>query len=209
MKKSMQSLEPAGRSWGPVEAARILGVGTSTVQRWVDAGVLPAVRTPGGHRRIREEDIVAFKERGRSHRVAVARPFGIMSVLLVDDDELILKYVEQTILARSGHMRIHKATNGFDAGVLLVKARPDIVFLDILMPGTDGIEVCRRIRATPDLEGVRVVGITGSDDPETWRRMVEAGADVVLHKPIAREQILDQLAIALKLMPATMAMAGV
>ena len=64
------------------------------------------------------------------------------------------------------------------------------MILDLLMPGLDGFEVCRRLRSDPELSGVRVVALTGYATPENVQRILDAGADACLGKPIGPDELL-------------------
>jgi DNA-binding response OmpR family regulator len=111
-------------------------------------------------------------------------------VLVVDDDDAI-RGVVRTVLEADG-FEVVEAADGQAALMLLdsIKGRgPDIVVLDVMMPGIDGIEVCRRI----DHESMKVIMLSARDDADTRTRAEEAGADGYLTKPFSAIDLLDQL----------------
>jgi putative two-component system response regulator len=83
---------------------------------------------------------------------------------------------------------------------MAAKDHPALMLLDILMPGIDGFEVCRRMKADPALKGIHVIILTGITDPKLNVKAFKAGADLVLRKPAEPATILRtiQAALALK-----------
>jgi DNA-binding response OmpR family regulator len=112
------------------------------------------------------------------------------TVLVVDDDDAI-RGVVRSVLEADG-FEVVEAADG-PAALLLLDAingrGPDMVVLDVMMPGIDGIEVCRRI----DHERVKVVMLSARDDADTKDRAKAAGADLYLTKPFSAIELLDAL----------------
>jgi CheY-like chemotaxis protein len=69
--------------------------------------------------------------------------------------------------------------------------RPTVVLLDVMMPGIDGSEVCRRLKHDPETAHIRVVAMTGYHSPEVEKKMLAAGARVLLEKPFASADVLE------------------
>ena len=106
-------------------------------------------------------------------------------MLLVDDNGDAVAVIAAW-LKRVGH-EVHEARDGFAATDLARRVRPDFVFLDLGLPGMDGLAVARELRADPQLARTRIIAMTGSgreDDREAAR---QAGFDQYLLKPIDRE----------------------
>jgi class 3 adenylate cyclase len=102
-------------------------------------------------------------------------------ILVVDDDGL-----NRALLAKNLEHDGHRTTavdNGFAALALLEAERPDVVLLDVVMPGLDGIEVLSRMKADADLRDIPVIMISGVDDAESIVRCIEIGAEDYLPKP--------------------------
>src|SRR5213593_4782938 len=102
-------------------------------------------------------------------------------ILIVDDDPLNRRLLTKS-LEDEGH-RTTAVADGFAALSTLEADRPDVVLLDIEMPGLDGIEVLERIKADKDLRHTPVIMISGVDDAESIVRCIETGADDYLPKP--------------------------
>jgi putative two-component system response regulator len=118
-------------------------------------------------------------------------------ILIVDDESSAVKALE-TLMRREG-FELRIATNGTAALAECASFRPDLVLLDILMPGMNGYEVCRRIKETPETRLTPVVLITGLSDSESRIRGINAGADDFLSKPIDYNELLARTRSLLKL----------
>lgn len=103
-------------------------------------------------------------------------------VLVVDDILANVRLLEAKLAAE--YFDVVTAMNGVDALDAASRTSPDIVLLDVMMPGLDGIEVCRRIKANPATQHIPVIMVTALDQPEDRVRGLEAGADDFLTKPV-------------------------
>jgi CheY-like chemotaxis protein len=110
-------------------------------------------------------------------------------VAIVDDDLLHVQMMQRVLRSMAPHIEIRTAADGFSAGAMLFSFRPHLVFLDLVMPGMDGFDVCRRIRAEPAFEGSGVCIVTGHMSAPVRRRLLELGADECLTKPFRRADI--------------------
>ncbi len=104
------------------------------------------------------------------------------SVLVVDDEPDNFDVIE-TLLPNLGY-KLYYASNGQDAIASLDLFKPDVILLDVMMPGIDGIEVCKRIKAMPQWESVPIIMVTALTTKTDLARCFAAGADDFISKPI-------------------------
>ena len=103
-------------------------------------------------------------------------------VLVVDDILANVKLLEAKLSAE--YFDVMTAMNGVEALELIEQQQPDIILLDVMMPGMDGFEVCRRIKSNADLLHIPIVMVTALDQPSDRVQGLEAGADDFLTKPV-------------------------
>lgn len=115
------------------------------------------------------------------------------------DDAPLLRELAALFLARAG--RVFTASSGDEALALADIVRPDVVFADLGMPGVDGAELCRRLKASARHRHVPVVLLVGSDAAGERERAVRAGADDVIAKPVERLALLETARRLLMPMP--------
>jgi len=106
-------------------------------------------------------------------------------VLVVDDDDMIRRLL-RTVL-EADEIEVVEARDGDAALSAVADLQPTVIVLDVMMPGLDGVEVCRRI----DHDRAKVVMLTARDDPELERAATAAGADAFLTKPFSSLELLD------------------
>ena len=112
------------------------------------------------------------------------------TILIVDDDESIRRLIATTLEDVSGY-RLEQAGDGAEAVERAREARPQIVFLDIEMPGVNGIEACRRLRSEPATAEATIVMLTGETGDIAERSAQAAGADLFLTKPFSPLHLLQ------------------
>lgn len=172
------------------EVAEVCDVTPVTIQNWIDKGWLRAYRTPGGHRRVLREDLVSFLE-SRNMPTIFAERSGPPKVLIVDDEVDITDLIRDVLLLDNSHYEIEVAHDGFRAGVIYANSRPDVVILDLMLPGMDGFEVCRQIKQSSSGEDTVVIAVTGFADSERQSRILKLGASHFLQKPIDAAGLRD------------------
>lgn len=112
-------------------------------------------------------------------------------VLVVDDDRRNVKLMEGHLLPQG--YEVLKAYSGEEALTLLGRNEIDLMLLDIMMPGLDGYEVCKRVKAGKTTRFVPVILITALDDRQSKVKGIEAGADDFISKPANREELLARI----------------
>jgi CheY-like chemotaxis protein len=113
----------------------------------------------------------------------------IRGVLVVDDDPFIRKLIATT-LEDVADVELHEASDGLQAVAVAQRERPALVFLDVDMPGLNGIDVCRRLRADAVTGEATIVMLTAAHGDRVEREAEEAGADLFLTKPFSPLDLL-------------------
>jgi two-component system sensor histidine kinase/response regulator len=126
------------------------------------------------------------------------RPAESSVTILVVDDNFQNREVAEGHLVGAGYRAV-QAESGADALAMLETLRPDLILLDVLMPGFDGFETCRRIRALPEGGRVPVLFLTALGDLGTHKAALDSGADDFLTKPINRTELLIRVRSLLRI----------
>ena len=176
------------------EAAKYCAVSRWTLWRHIRSGDLRVSRTPGGHYRVSRKDLDVFIRKNGIHPLTRDHAEGTR-VLVVDDDPAVRNLLTR-VLSDHGY-RAEGAADGFDAGVKIVSFRPDVMLLDLIMPGMDGFEVCRRIKKDPETSHIKILALTGYDTVENREKIMAAGADGYATKPLDLSLLLQQTAALL------------
>src|SRR6266496_1875192 len=111
-----------------------------------------------------------------------------LTTVLIADDEPLGQETLAALLSPLGYQLLF-AGNGAEVLRLAIATPPDLILLDVMMPGMDGFEVCRRLRATPALADVPVIMLTALDDRDSRLSGIDAGADDFVSKPYDRIEL--------------------
>lgn len=171
------------------DVARLCAVDARTIARWVDAGVLPSHRTVGGRRRVLRTDVRQFMRRQGLPQVTAERGARPARIAIVDDDPHMVRALTRLLRRIAPRAVCQSARDGFSAGALLASFQPDLVFLDVVMPGLSGAEVCAHVRSNPVFNRTAIVIVSGALSPGAQARLVAGGADRVLEKPFGPRDI--------------------
>ena len=127
--------------------------------------------------------------------------FARRKILCIDDDPLLLDFL--VVLLKNNEFQALTATDGPSGIAIARRERPNLILLDVMMPGMDGFEVCRRIRGDPVLRDTPVIILTVMTDPKLNVKGFRAGATLAIRKPFETTKLIDTIktALALKLKP--------
>ncbi len=114
------------------------------------------------------------------------------SMVLIVDDEYIGRETLQSVLEGEGY-ELEMAENGLQAIEKAKKLLPDVILLDVMMPGMTGFEVCQRIRNDPQIAEIPIIILTALDDRESLLNALKAGADDFISKPFDRYELRARL----------------
>lgn len=176
----------------PGEIALYCDVHQRTVSRWIATGQLKGFKLPGrGNYRVLLEDFLIFLRQQQMPLPPALQQQSAVPRVLVIDDEPLYRSALRRLLQSQGYQVI-EAADGFQAGVQLGFSAPQLITLDLAMPGLDGFEVLRFIRQHSALGAIPVVVISGLGDA-ALQQASQLGAAAVLHKPFDNQQLLDTL----------------
>ena len=170
-------------------------VSYETVTNWIRSGKLVAHQTPGGHHRVRVGDfdrfladhgMPSFQKQNRQ------RP----GVLIVDDSVSTADMYAK-ILSSARRYDLSICYDGFEAGVKLATEQPDLILLDLLMPGIDGFKICTMVKENPEFSRTRILVITGAPK-ENLQRAMDCGADDWMVKPVGVYELLNKVELLLQ-----------
>jgi CheY-like chemotaxis protein/Tfp pilus assembly protein PilZ len=111
------------------------------------------------------------------------------TILLVDDVPFFSEIAKDFF--RRDQVKLLTATSGAEAMQSIRSTKPDIIFLDLYMPGGDGDLVCKEIKSDPTLKSIPIIILTGSDNPRDIDRCQQAGCNAFIKKPLTREYVLE------------------
>jgi two-component system response regulator ResD len=118
------------------------------------------------------------------------------SVLIVDDEPMA-RTLLRLMLVRAG-FNVSEAENGADALIKVKKNRPDVILLDVMMPGMDGFAVCESIRSQEDMSNLPIIMLSAKTDLDSINRGLRLGATKYLTKPISPEDLTEHVREALE-----------
>ncbi|HEV8438162.1 MAG TPA: response regulator [Methylomirabilota bacterium] len=171
------------------EIATACQVTIPTVKRWIAEGHLTAFRTAGGHYRITDAELARFQSAFKMPKEPVGQP----RILIIDDDAQLLDSLVAALSWEHGY-KVEAAQDGYEGLIKVGIFHPHLLILDLRMPGIDGFHVCRKVKSDPDTQSVKVLAVTAYPEPNARDRILEAGADGFLEKPLHLEELKREVA---------------
>ena len=114
-------------------------------------------------------------------------------ILVVDDDAGVREVIADALKYDSTGYEVETAVDGVDAGLKLEQFRPDLIVLDVIMPGMGGLEVCNLIRNQRKLDATKIIILTGAPDGGKAETSLVYGADLFLQKPQPIDVLLQHI----------------
>lgn len=206
-----------------VQVAKLLGMAVRSVQLMVDRGELEGWKTPGGHRRISGESVErVLAERGQStrrHGAAVTTPPAADSssiprspeaisaarakpkILLIEDSVHYQNLVSLLIRQRFPQVDLQIASDGITGLALFGRLEPDILLVDILLPGIDGAALVTSLRSSPHFSGSQLIVVTSLDPEQRAPFAYALDGLPVVHKSRLVAELPALLATSLQNLP--------
>lgn len=185
--------------YSALEVANICGVVNQTAINWIRNGYLKAFSTPGGQYRIYLEDLVDFmKDRNMKIptellEASQQKKSISASILIVDDDrglnQVVTKFIEKEI----PDLSIFQAFDGFEAGAIMAEKKPNIILLDLDLPGVNGEDLFKKINASEEFGKPVVCVMTALKDETVLDRLKDNGVENFFIKPLNLVEISDTI----------------
>jgi CheY-like chemotaxis protein len=167
----------------PGKTAEIFKVTPASLRGWTNKGIIRAETTKGGHRRYPVSEVFKL---ARNKGVDL-EPTLFMSVklLIIDSDIEQGKAMQDSLKGTFGVSEVAVAEDGFMAGYLVTQFKPDVVLLDLDMPGIDSSYVCSFIKHDPNTRFIRVIAMCRNCSEQQQKQIMDLGAEVCLFKPFS------------------------
>lgn len=182
----------------------MLGMGVRSVQLMVDRGELEAWKTPGGHRRISPASVQRWlSSRGaQAPGVPAAEPppdaaASGARVLLIEDSTHYQNLVRLVVAQRFPGLALHVASDGIAGLAMAGQLQPDVLLVDILLPGIDGATLITSLRSHPQFSRSRLIVVTSLDAGQLAPYQFALAGVPVVHKPQLVAELPGLLAEAL------------
>ena len=165
----------------PKDVAKLLMVSTAAIRLWAEKGELKAMVTAGGHRRFKLADIKQFALDKKIQLNIESEQ--ATRILIIDDEILFAEFLTEILTIECPQVKLAVSLDSFAAGIKLKEFKPNIVLLDLTMPGMDGFQVCNYIKSDPLLQHIRVIAMSGEVTSSRKEQIMTAGAEACLAKP--------------------------
>ena len=173
------------------DVARQLGLAVRSVQLMVDRGELQAWKTPGGHRRIARASVERWQQQRSSPRLPAATGVAVPTrgagrepqVLLIEDSRHFQNLVSLLMRQRFPQVKLHVADDGIAGLALAGQLQPEVLLVDILLPGIDGATLITALRSHPAFAASRLIVVTSLDGEALAPYAFALQGVPVVHKP--------------------------
>lgn len=181
---------PASDHYSTLEVARLLGMAVRSVQMMVDRGELEAWKTPGGHRRISRDSVQRWRasRQGPAMRGEAASPAATAAavpqrVLLIEDSKHFQNLVSLLLKHSFPAVELHVADDGIAGLAMAGQLQPDVLIVDILLPGIDGATLITSLRSHSQFKRSRLIVVTSLDEGQRAAYAFALEGVPVVHKP--------------------------
>lgn len=179
------------QTYTTIEAAALMGVAVRSVQLMVDRGELEAWKTSGGHRRISRESVhrwIASRQGTpipptAAPTAAVAPGRAVQRVLLIEDSVHYQNLVRLLMAQKFPQVELHVADEAIAGLAMAGRLEPDVLLVDILLPGIDGATLITSLRSNPQFRSSRLLVVTSLDEAQREPYAFALAGVPVVHKP--------------------------
>ncbi len=171
------------------QVAKICKVAPRTVSKWFDSGQLRGYRIPGSKdRRIPVDHLVRFM---KNHGIPTAGLVADTISLIVVDADAQHAHTLRDVLVNDEAYEVYLAATAFDAGALAQKYRPDVIVVDMATTDVDPGRLCQAVRASAELNGIRLLAVGGGLDEGQGQGLLQQGFAGYLAKPFEIRQLVE------------------
>ncbi|MES9991007.1 MAG: response regulator [Candidatus Thiodiazotropha sp.] len=177
----------------PGETAGIFKVTPASLRGWTRKGMLRAETTQGGHRRYPVSEVLRLaRVKGVEIKSSL---FTSVKLLIIDSDVEYSKVVHKSLSGESGINEVAVAHDGFMAGCLMSQFKPDVVLLDLKVPGIDSSLICSFIKHDHETKFIRVIAMCRNCSKQQQQNIIELGAEECLTKPFTTNQLKQAMGL--------------
>ncbi|CAB3905671.1 excisionase family DNA-binding protein [Achromobacter mucicolens] len=177
---------PDGEFITTKQAAELIGVSVRTIQLWVEAGILRAWKTEGGHRRVARasvDDLLQARVT-KSEEALAGSESGPLRVVVVEDDPHLQTVYELALTCLSFPLDLRIAGDGFSGLVRIGEFRPHVIIADLNLPGLDGFRMIRALKEAPESRDAEIIVISALTSADIADRGGLPADVQVLAKPV-------------------------
>ncbi|MES9989019.1 MAG: response regulator [Candidatus Thiodiazotropha endolucinida] len=177
----------------PGETAEILKVTPASLRGWTRKGILRAETTRGGHRRFPVSEVIRL---ARIKGLDVESSL-LMSIrlLIIDSDIESCMALQKSLSSFAGVSKVEVAHDGFTAGCLVTQFHPDVILLDLNVPGIDSAQICNFIKRDHQTKFIRVIAMCRNCSKKLQKQIVNLGAEVCFSKPLSLNLLKQALGL--------------
>ncbi len=182
--------------YSALEVANLCGVVNQTAINWIKSGFLKAFKTPGGQFRVYPKDLLDFMN---SRNMIIPEKLladcdgklkDRKKILLVDDDEAFNNVTKKFLEKNLENVEILQAFDGFEAGSVMVGKKPELLVLDLDLPGIDGVRLCHKIKEEKKFSSPKIIIVTALQDLSAEEECLSLGVEKYFKKPISLPELL-------------------
>lgn len=185
--------------YSTTQAAKLCRVTPGTIIYWIKKGKLQTSLTAGGHRRIPEGEILRLIKELRLpfpkelESLEPAQQKDAIRILVVDDERSVRQMILWVLKQSFPKVEVEEAEDGFVAGWKTKTFHPDLILLDLMMPGLDGFRFCDLVKMTAELKEVRIIAMSGIQGFGFEEKIHQMGVSDFLNKPFQIETLKEKV----------------